>query len=225
MTQQLLLIKKHWGEAFKIAGVVLAVLVTFSTFIWNIGRNELQQIVREFSGVIHIEKALTAQNATLLSGFSSAQAERALLTLNLDTLERKVAKFAPIPKIAEYDERRSKILTLYCEINNTCRLRYRARRTQYGVNCSASKADARVMDTYGDTRSVALQYDTASRVGLNWNVNEFSFKVPSSVALGEAEFFLDMHYRCPASSPIMNKDEESFRLIFTILPSSGDNID
>lgn len=205
------------ADALKISAAIVGIITTIMTALWFIGRNEARDAVRDFVGVNQIEGRLTEQRTVIESGFNEATIERIAINDRVSAVEGQIALIKPKAVIAEYDERRSKVLSGACIIGEQCKYRFRVRRTSHGKTCRTPVSTPIVLDADGDRHYAQTTGKQARRLSTDWTIVEGSFTTPDTVPSGEAEFFFDMEYDCPAEPGIGETHyEESFRLAFVV---------
>jgi len=184
-------------------------LSVVATMMWWAFGPRFEDVARELVGTAELKDLVIEQGVRLEQNTDAIQG-----------LTDRVTAMEPAPSVAEYDILRSDIEET-CRPGASCSYIYRVRRTDEGLSCGVPTAQHVLVDASGTTffPQASSGNRRAQRLADEWSIVSSSFIVPRNVALGIAEFSLQITY------PDCDRDalgrivvtEESPHLIFEIV--------
>jgi len=125
------------------------------------------------------------------------------------------------PKVVEFDDFRSRILSKDCKRGGLCNGIIIFRRTEQGISCDLPEVKRFIKDVDGIHVAGAGTEPPQVHNGVNWIDREIQFRVPATVTIGPAIFFAKLEFRhCDFAPPAEVITEVSPPLEFNIIAGS-----
>lgn len=192
-------------------GAFMTAFALVAGVAWSVLRNEIIDVARALTGTDEIAE-------TMVTGFERTDAQIVALTGLVEANSRAIQQINP-PRVAEYDERRSRVFGP-CVRGMKCEVVYRVRRTDLGRACQAPTLLSRaVVDSSGQIHS-ALVADSKPphQIGGEWELIYIAFVMPERMPLGLTEFFLQLAYECPEGRLVEESPPLEFEAVEMIAP-------
>ena len=132
---------------------------------------------------------------------------------------RAIAAITPLPRVAEFDMRRSEVIRP-CIPGKLCQYRMRVRRTHFGEPCGVPVVLQRlVIDRFGLQHPVDQGLNRApTRRSGEWATVSSAFLAPTDAPLGFAEFTMTLQYVCDGETVVEDTPLLPFELVAEMGP-------